>query len=444
MALHVRQSGMNAPPDDAVIDWYFNHKDEKLPFNPRVERAVATIAARFGGDNLRKIGFAFAAMDGAESVAAVEALKKSIADPAQRARVGIGMLRSALPAGRPRLPFGITLLSTMLSRVHLLIIVVAVACSRPIPNRGEGLAKAPIAAPAPPRSPGQDAYDEGYRLGTAGDIPAALAEFRKATELDPNLGIAWFDLGGLSEQMGDIEGAVKAFEKCVAVLPSFAQARVELGTLYFLEQHKFEAAMAQLRIALTTADPFIDSRFPPAKTRGRALHNLAAIFGEQGFPAAVASMARSVLTDPDAEPDSRTNRYIQLAQRDLEEDASKNLVHEADSLRRSAQAQEAQGMFAAADQLLTRATEAAHKLPLDQWMNLKYAQLELRVRAARLDDAMRTFEDLAWIELITRYDPLRGPSRATDATTDAQLAPMRKHPDFDNTVRKYQVKTKRK
>lgn len=149
------------------------------------------------------------------------------------------------------------------------------------------VASAPAAPQDPPptqaaRAGGQAAYDQGYELAMAGDFHAALALFRKATELDPTLAVAWFDLAGLTEQLGDTAAARVAMERCVAVEPAFIQARVELATMYFEDR---AAAMLQLRKALTEPAPYVIDRYSAAHSRGEGLHKVAVAYLSD-FPAA--------------------------------------------------------------------------------------------------------------------------------------------------------------
>ena len=85
----------DAPPA-AVVEWYFEHTGDGLPFRAEVARAVAGFTGGLAPDadyEWRKIGFVFAAMAGPQSISAFEAFQRTIEDPAQRARIAVGMLR---------------------------------------------------------------------------------------------------------------------------------------------------------------------------------------------------------------------------------------------------------------------------------------------------------------------------------------------------------------
>jgi chemotaxis protein methyltransferase CheR len=79
-------------------------------------------------------------------------------------------------------------------------------------------AVAPVAGPVekgpgedrPPRDP-RGLLTEGDRAAAQGDIRAAVRAFRQATYLDPNLAIAYFQLGAALELAGDPREARRAF-----------------------------------------------------------------------------------------------------------------------------------------------------------------------------------------------------------------------------------------
>jgi Flp pilus assembly protein TadD len=52
---------------------------------------------------------------------------------------------------------------------------------------------------------------EGNRAAASGDIRAAVRAFRQATYLDPNLAVAYFQLGAALELAGDAREARRAF-----------------------------------------------------------------------------------------------------------------------------------------------------------------------------------------------------------------------------------------
>lgn len=84
--------GRDDAPDAAIIEWYFQTPGARVPFQPRVARAAAGVARGGERPEVRKIGFAFAAMDGPEVGPAMVALQRTISDPTLRGLAAIGLL----------------------------------------------------------------------------------------------------------------------------------------------------------------------------------------------------------------------------------------------------------------------------------------------------------------------------------------------------------------
>jgi tetratricopeptide (TPR) repeat protein len=75
-------------------------------------------------------------------------------------------------------------------------------------------------------------YLRGF-LALAQDTgPAALASFRRATEIDANHADAWVGLGALYVQARNYRDAVPALEKAAALAPASARAQLNLGSAY--------------------------------------------------------------------------------------------------------------------------------------------------------------------------------------------------------------------
>src|SRR5262249_36013786 len=78
-----------------------------------------------------------------------------------------------------------------------------------------------------------------------GNSAGALAEFRRAVELDPNDPEAQCDLGMQLKAFGDTPGAVAAFQKAIALKPDFEKAHYNLG-IALRSQGKSEAGQKEL------------------------------------------------------------------------------------------------------------------------------------------------------------------------------------------------------
>ncbi len=373
---------------------------------------------------------------------------------------------------------------TTRTRLAGCLLAVAAACHRAPPTATAPAhpdATPTVVAHDPPastdpdaRARGQEVYDQAYALAMEGDFTAALPLFRQATDVDPTLAVAWFDLAGLSEQLGDADAARVAMERCVAVEPAFIQARVELATLY---DDDLDAAMTQLRRALTEPTPFVIDRYTAAHTRGEGLHKVAVTYARLDFPAATASIERSLFADPMADIDPRAARIANRAQDELDEamvadparaaalaalarDANAAVTRPAAeaALRRHqalaasfedgaaidrwqvwrqlARLELAAEQPEAADASLIRAAEAAKRLPLERWLDTTNDRIAVEVRLGRLDAAARAFDELAWLEYVTANAdaPVGGRTRSRRVGTAPELAPLRGRADYQRTV----------
>ena len=63
------------------------------------------------------------------------------------------------------------------------------------------------------------------------EYPAAIADTRKALELEPRQFMALQGLGDLLSALGDDKGALKAYEAALAINPSMEQAKRQADTL---------------------------------------------------------------------------------------------------------------------------------------------------------------------------------------------------------------------
>ena len=285
--------------------------------------------------------------------------------------------------------------------------------------------------------------------------------------------MAWFDLAGLTEQLGDTAAARVAMARSVAVEPAFIQARVELATMYFEDG---AAAMLQLRSALTEPTPYVIDRYSAAHSRGEALHKVAVAYLSD-FPAAAASIERSLFSDPTADVDQRAYRIASRAQDDVDDAmvasppvaaAIAALVRDVGAattqpaaepaLRRHralatkvetgaaidrwqvwrhlARLELAAARPEAAVAALIRAAEAAKQLPLDRWLDTTYEQITVEVELGHLDSAARLFDELAWLEYVTAFAdaPVGRQARSRRARTDDALAPLRGRAEYEGTI----------
>jgi tetratricopeptide (TPR) repeat protein len=75
-------------------------------------------------------------------------------------------------------------------------------------------------------------YRKAFEHFKAGDRELAIAEFRHSLELDPEFALAWNGLSIALSQAGDLEGALEAGQKLVALEPDDPLSHVNLSRLF--------------------------------------------------------------------------------------------------------------------------------------------------------------------------------------------------------------------
>ena len=108
----------------------------------------------------------------------------------------------------------------------------------------------------------------GYALDRRGFLGLAIAQFRKALELEPTLFTAHFDLGMALERFRDMAGAEAAFRRSIELAPRFYDGHVQLGTL-FLNQGHTDSAQVYFERAIQ-----IDPTHPDARRGLQFIRNL--------------------------------------------------------------------------------------------------------------------------------------------------------------------------
>jgi len=90
----------------------------------------------------------------------------------------------------------------------------------------------PAGAYNPPMSDALAVYREGFKLFADGHPEEAIAKYRQAIAIDPELAIAWNALSMALRQQGDLGGAVEAARRLVELEPDDPLSHTNLSILY--------------------------------------------------------------------------------------------------------------------------------------------------------------------------------------------------------------------
>jgi Flp pilus assembly protein TadD len=75
-------------------------------------------------------------------------------------------------------------------------------------------------------------YKQGFRLFAEGYADAAVAKYREALAIDPELAIGWNALAVALRQLGDLDGAIEAARKLIELEPEDPLSHTNLSILY--------------------------------------------------------------------------------------------------------------------------------------------------------------------------------------------------------------------
>jgi tetratricopeptide (TPR) repeat protein len=75
-------------------------------------------------------------------------------------------------------------------------------------------------------------WKENGQPSDAASVAGVEALLKKAVSLDAQCGPAWLQLGVLSDERKDYNGAISYFQKAVAADPEMSEAHYRLGTAY--------------------------------------------------------------------------------------------------------------------------------------------------------------------------------------------------------------------
>ncbi|HMU83556.1 MAG TPA: tetratricopeptide repeat protein [Leptospiraceae bacterium] len=314
-------------------------------------------------------------------------------------------------------------------------------------------------------------YHAGHSAAVSGDRAAARGKFDAALARDPKNFLAMFDIGGLAEDAGRKEEAIEAYEKTTAIAPDFAEAQVELGTLYLNVQRNPDKAIARFRIALLTKVPYADSRFALSHTRGQALRNLSVSYAVKRQFGLAQGIARSFLSDSGVnhEGDAAMNTLLQRSSGSMTAVTTRKFAEDLEPISKQLHGGKVAEALSA-----YLAFEKSHPLaslpPMDAWdlyegIGLAYAMTNRNAEAlvafekaveagmplpygklqeaqfntacalallGRAEEAIARLEEVLWEDQITTVDPERTRKNgyAPLIKKDETLASIRQHPGY--------------
>ena len=90
--------------------------------------------------------------------------------------------------------------------------------------------KSEAPAPRPLGSAANAAIQKGAQLTNAGNLQAALDEFKRASQLQPDHGLPWLNMGIIYGASGNMQQAVESYQKSVTLDPTTVDGYRKLGT----------------------------------------------------------------------------------------------------------------------------------------------------------------------------------------------------------------------
>jgi tetratricopeptide (TPR) repeat protein len=163
----------------------------------------------------------------------------------------------------------------------------------------------------------------GLALRAKPDLDGAVAEFRKATKLDPEFAPAYYNLGCALDEQGKLHEAIAEYRKAIDLDPKCVDAYVNLGVSH-AQLGRWKEAAAAFDRALEL-DPTDHERWCQAsalhlgagdlESYRRVCYQLVKRFGDTDDPVIAERTAKACLMLPDTLSAAEFDRVQKLAER---------------------------------------------------------------------------------------------------------------------------------
>jgi len=82
----------------------------------------------------------------------------------------------------------------------------------------------------------KDYYDKGIAYANKGMLDEAIAEFKKAIQINPNDAMAHNNLGNAYANKGMLDQAIAECKKAIQINPNYATAHMNLAVAYYYKE----------------------------------------------------------------------------------------------------------------------------------------------------------------------------------------------------------------
>ena len=144
------------------------------------------------------------------------------------------------------------------------------------------------------QSPPQEAINQLINLYNQGQFAATVEQAQALTRHYPNALVIWNILGGAAAKTGQIDQAINAFKRAIAIKPDYATAHYNMGSV-LIDQGKPEEAIEAYKKALSLKPDYAE-----------AYNNMGSVLIDQGKPEEAIEVYKKAFS---LKPDYATAHY---------------------------------------------------------------------------------------------------------------------------------------